>query len=332
MKKRWKVVLVLLGVVGMVIVLLIFYPAPTAGIPTVHRSYKVLIDPGTNDPHYILHNPLTIRIGPDDNIYILDQGNSRIMVYDRRMRFLRQIGRVGQGPGEFIEPTDFDFDGQGNLYVAEFINSRISVLDAYGNFLKSLRVNNLIPRNWRLSVRSDGFVYFSTFDDSLVSVLSPDGQEAFRFGTLFQHPRIPSTRHHWNTVFLDFDEHENLWVLYEAKPIVRCYTKNGILLFEKELSAPDIEEARKQERSIPPDRGHVIYFHDVRSSNSSIFASGNNYVYELDSDGNLVKIHSVDYPKNREQTRYGFIHRFDFDSRNELFFASEIIEGRVFRF
>src|SRR5205823_4490365 len=59
-----------------------------------------------------------------------------IMVYSPKGDLLRQWGKEGKGPGEFIYPTDIAFDSKGNIYVSEYgDNDRISVFDKDTHFL-----------------------------------------------------------------------------------------------------------------------------------------------------------------------------------------------------
>ena len=44
------------------------------------------------------------------------------------------IGSRGRGEGEFDDPFDVKFDSAGNMYVAEFGNKRIQVMDTSGTF------------------------------------------------------------------------------------------------------------------------------------------------------------------------------------------------------
>jgi len=43
--------------------------------------------------------------------------------------FVRNIGRVGSGPGEFRFPYGLEIDGDGNLLVCEFGNNRVQKID-----------------------------------------------------------------------------------------------------------------------------------------------------------------------------------------------------------
>ncbi len=59
----------------------------------------------------------------------------RITVFDRTGKYLRTIGRTGQGPGKFRTPHALEFDSKGRLIVADRHNHRIQVLTKQGQFV-----------------------------------------------------------------------------------------------------------------------------------------------------------------------------------------------------
>ncbi len=52
----------------------------------------------------MLNKPLDLKVDDQDRVYVMDWGDLNIKVYDSQGRFLRTIGRKGQGPGEFDIP------------------------------------------------------------------------------------------------------------------------------------------------------------------------------------------------------------------------------------
>lgn len=54
-----------------------------------------------------------------DNLYVLDSGNHRVLVFDRSGTFVRQFGKQGGGPGEFQFPMDLAILPSGDLVVLE---------------------------------------------------------------------------------------------------------------------------------------------------------------------------------------------------------------------
>ena len=82
-------------------------------------------------------------------LYIADSGNNRIVVFDLDGKFVRIIGKEGQGPGEFSNPTGVCVFGDSQLAVADYRNSRIQIFSGRGEFqrtivTKEVRVADLI--------------------------------------------------------------------------------------------------------------------------------------------------------------------------------------------
>jgi len=80
--------------------------------------------------------PTGFSIAPDGKLYVADTHYHRVTVFTPAGRLVRQFGRYGQGPGEFIYPTDVAFAGDGRIYVGEYGgNDRVSIYTAGGKFL-----------------------------------------------------------------------------------------------------------------------------------------------------------------------------------------------------
>lgn len=82
----------------------------------------------------------------DSFLFLL--GGEHIFMYDASGKFLRQIGRKGQGPGEYVNlnaPLQLDEKNR-ILYVADGYTSRFLSYDFDGNLLKDIRYAN---SEWR---------------------------------------------------------------------------------------------------------------------------------------------------------------------------------------
>ena len=78
-----------------------------------------------------------IAADPQGNIYVDDYSNGRVQVFDPQGGFLRTIGRPGQGPGEFENPTLIRFGGrEGRLLVMDRFQ-RINLFDGQGLYIRS---------------------------------------------------------------------------------------------------------------------------------------------------------------------------------------------------
>ena len=62
-------------------------------------------------------------------LYVSDNGHHRIAVYETSGQFVTSFGREGEGEGEFMSPRHITSDRNGFLYVCDWLNDRIKILD-----------------------------------------------------------------------------------------------------------------------------------------------------------------------------------------------------------
>ncbi|MCX6560249.1 MAG: 6-bladed beta-propeller, partial [Candidatus Aminicenantes bacterium] len=95
---------------------------------------------GDNDPQGDLVNqPFEIRLGADGTVYVSDRGDVCIRVFDAKGKFIRQVGRKGQGPGDYDTPFFIDVDGQGRIHVLDMRSQRVTRFDPIGKYEASFR-------------------------------------------------------------------------------------------------------------------------------------------------------------------------------------------------
>jgi hypothetical protein len=88
------------------------------------------------DDNYLFNRIREITVDSENNIYAVDMGNYRVQKFDKTGRYLRTIGRKGQGPGEFSGPVGLFIDSQQSLYVKEY--RKIQRFDPEGEFIDSI--------------------------------------------------------------------------------------------------------------------------------------------------------------------------------------------------
>jgi hypothetical protein len=99
---------------------------------------------------YILNHILSFAADDDGNIYILDLKPFRVKVYDREGKYLRTIGREGQGPGEFQVPGNIQFTEQKELMVSDTGRGAVLFFSAEGQFLREIKSQVLILGGYML--------------------------------------------------------------------------------------------------------------------------------------------------------------------------------------
>ena len=105
-------------------------------IPTeIRKPVKIL---GLDEDEVIFYRPNDIKFNRlDNNIYVADTYNDRIVVLNPDLNFKKEFGNLGQGPGEFNKPYSIEFDNEGNNIVLDFLNSRIQTVDGDGKYISS---------------------------------------------------------------------------------------------------------------------------------------------------------------------------------------------------
>ena len=69
-------------------------------------------------------------------VYVTDQLNHRVQVFDAEGHFLRTFGTFGSSDGQFQNPVGVAANASGSIvYVVDAVNNRVQVFDTAGNFL-----------------------------------------------------------------------------------------------------------------------------------------------------------------------------------------------------
>ena len=105
---------------------------------SLEAELKKVLSIGSNQPDYLFMTVTGVVLDEEGNIYVADAGGSFIRKYNPEGVFIKEVGRYGQGPGEFSNSIgSLLYDGQ-KLYLKDDLNYRIAVLD------KELNIENYI--------------------------------------------------------------------------------------------------------------------------------------------------------------------------------------------
>jgi len=107
-------------------------------LPLDWRFEEVLRLGGTDDgPEAFYEIGGNVRTDAAGNIYVLDGGNHRVVVFAREGRHLRSFGGRGGGPGEFQFVTAFGVERDGTVRLFDVSRRGFVVWDASGSVLSS---------------------------------------------------------------------------------------------------------------------------------------------------------------------------------------------------
>jgi DNA-binding beta-propeller fold protein YncE len=126
----------------------------------------------------MLDKPRAVSADADGNIYVADTGHSRVVVFDRRGRYLYTFGgnKGLEATGSLVSPVGISVDREnGRVYIADRTRNRVLVFNLKGKFVKEFPV--MMP----VEVEKAGQrLYVATYGP--IYVFSLDGQELDRWG------------------------------------------------------------------------------------------------------------------------------------------------------
>ena len=106
----------------------------------------------------------------------------RLSKFDRTGKFMKETGKRGSAPGEFIQPHALAFDSKGRLFVADRSNNRIQVFD---------QDLNLLDTGWEqysrisgLWIDKDDMLFAADSESGSVEPKRPEWQRGIRIGSI----------------------------------------------------------------------------------------------------------------------------------------------------
>ncbi len=149
-------------------------------VPQSYNVVKTINNIGDyEDDKQYFSNPQDLFVDKDDNVYIVDTGNNRII----KMNSKYETVNIFYGPDKaFRNPQGIFVDDDGDMYVADTDNSRIVHMDPNGNFVEeftnpesSLETGTAFSPT-KLIVSKTGYIYVVRGEN----IMSIDGNGEFR--------------------------------------------------------------------------------------------------------------------------------------------------------
>jgi hypothetical protein len=98
--------------------------------------YSVGVEDGAD--WELLSGVRSVAFDAQDNLYVLDGNNHRVLVFDARGKFLRKISQKGEGPGELMAPTAMTVSNDGSVVVGDIGRRGFSIFKPDGAFVKNV--------------------------------------------------------------------------------------------------------------------------------------------------------------------------------------------------
>ena len=133
--------------------------------------------------------PAGISVSQNNHIFVCDDTNLKVHVFDKNLDFLFSFGESGECPGQFQSPSDLAFDSDGNIFVADTKREKIIKFSPRGEFLSEFAMKGQSSElELGVCVGPGDEVYVSDFWNHRVMVYDATGRFVTTFGTKGSEP------------------------------------------------------------------------------------------------------------------------------------------------
>ena len=199
----------------------------------------------TDNENYQLYIPADVAADAGGNIYVLENGGNMIKKFDRDLRFIKAIGREGQGPGEFSFPVGCEIGADGNIHVGNTGNNRIEVLSLNGDYIDSHRMFLFNSRFTRLRSGMYVVIHNQRFPDEvndpdnsfLLKMVDTSGETVAEFGKLRKYSDNDMA-FYGNMSEIASDREDNIYIAMRYQNRIEKYAPDGTLLLHISRDLP----------------------------------------------------------------------------------------------
>lgn len=192
------------------------------------------------NPNLAFNAPYDVIRDSAGNIYVLDASNAHVQKLDAEGKFLKTIGRRGQGPGEFQSSFSMDHDAEDNLFVFDAMGRKIEVFSSDGRPLNTIKFETFAPHEIR-RLKSRQFVKGGSLLlrdlmagprklPPLLAIVDRDGRTQKTFGEAadYKDPNVNATA---NRFYFDLDAQENIILSFWYQNRVEKFAPDGKLVW-----------------------------------------------------------------------------------------------------
>jgi DNA-binding beta-propeller fold protein YncE len=169
---------------------------PAADIATV--SYRVVQEMGHEQADQ-LSLPTDVVVASNGDMYVVDSGNNRVVVFSSSGRRIGQFGEEGSAAGQLQDPVGIGIAPDNSVYIADRGNSRIVHFSADGSYLSSLPLQednqDVVPIDVAIAAYG-GEIFVTTNNSHRILVFSSSGELLRGWGEEGAEPgqfRYPAT-------------------------------------------------------------------------------------------------------------------------------------------
>jgi len=201
-----------------------------------HKLGKLYSD----DENYMFNKPWDLAEDSEENIYIVDLGDSCVKKFSPKGEYLKTFGRNGQGPGEFGQCRYIEIDKDDTIYIRDLMFDRIQVFNTDGEFsntipdirfgkfriidsnkflVRGYNYNTSMPKSTTMTITSFKNEVLNEFSKSTIYTLADKEKEMY----------VSSGG---NSLVFTSDKEDNIYLAYKSLNRIEKYDKSCKLLYK----------------------------------------------------------------------------------------------------
>ncbi len=150
------------------------------GVCNLDEDYLYEFGDGAGSGDTQFRWPVAMAFDRQERLYVTDEQNHRVTVFDRNGNFLSKWGTYGQGDGQFNGPAGIAAGPGDVIYVVDQHNARIQKFASDGAYLAQWGSHGNGPGQfnlpWGAATDTDGNVYIADWRNDRIQKFTPDGQ------------------------------------------------------------------------------------------------------------------------------------------------------------
>jgi streptogramin lyase len=176
-----------------------------------------------------LKSPFGAAVDAKGNLWVVDEGNSRIEEFGPNGEYLSTFGKSGSEAGQLKEPKEIAIDSKGNLWVVESGNNRVQEFSPEGKSLQTFgkvgSETGQLKEPKALAIDSKGNVWVADSGNNRIEEFSAEGKYLSTFGKAGSGPgelKEPKG--------IAIDSKGNIWVADTGNNRIQEFSTEGKLL------------------------------------------------------------------------------------------------------
>ena len=130
--------------------------------------------------------PAGIAVDSAERLYVTDEWNQRVSVFDTEGNLLDEWGSSGHGDGQLNSPSGIAFDADENLLIVDARNHRVQRFTPSGKFLGKFGGHGQGPGQlnmpWAVALNPNGEIYVTDWRNDRVQKFTSQGEFILEWG------------------------------------------------------------------------------------------------------------------------------------------------------